>query len=123
MADYTTDELREAIRPIASLIAKSEKAQRKLASGTWQHARLGDNLKALRMAAALMTPEADRTGSFAPDDLQAARLAIAAMLSKTEKAQARFPPGSSQHSLLTNRLRALKMAEALIGRALDEQNA
>jgi hypothetical protein len=37
--------------PIASLIAKSEKARQKLASGTWQHTMLGENLDALRIAA------------------------------------------------------------------------
>lgn len=54
---YTTEELREALRPIASLISKSEKAQRKLEPGTWQHTMLRDNLKALRIAEALIKAE------------------------------------------------------------------
>jgi hypothetical protein len=50
---YTADELQEALRPIASLISKSEKAQQKVPPGTWQHRMLEDNLKALRHAAIL----------------------------------------------------------------------
>jgi hypothetical protein len=49
-----TDELEEVLRPIDSLISKSEKAQQKLAQGTWQHKMLQDNLKALRIASALL---------------------------------------------------------------------
>jgi hypothetical protein len=49
---YTADELQEALRPIASLISKSGKAQQKVPPGTWQH-RMLDNLKALRYPAML----------------------------------------------------------------------
>jgi len=52
MDNYTTGELQEARRPIASLISKSKKAQQKLAPGTWQHTMLRDNLKALQIASA-----------------------------------------------------------------------
>jgi hypothetical protein len=112
--EYTTDELQEALRPIASLISKSEKAQQRLVPGTWQHGMLRDNLKALRIASALMNKEADETDSFTRDDLQEALRAFASMISKTGKAQAKFSSGTSQHTLQRNRLKALRMAEALI---------
>ena len=117
---YTTDELQEALRPIASLISKSEKAQQKLASGTWQHTMLRDNLKALRIASALMNEKAGETGRLAQDDLQEAIRAVASMISKTAKAKAKFRPGTSQHTLQRNRLKALRIAEGLIKVELDK---
>jgi hypothetical protein len=119
---YTTDELQEALRPIASLISKSEKAQQKLLPGAWQHNMLRDNLKALRIASALMNKEADETDSFTHNDLKEALRAFASMISKTEKAQAKFSSGTSQHTLQRNRLKALRIAEALITVDLDKRN-
>jgi hypothetical protein len=112
--NYTTDDLTEALRPIASLISKSEKAQQKLAPGTWQHTMLGDNLRALHIASALMNKDTHDTNSFRQDDLQEALQAFASMTSKAEKAQAKFTPGTSQHTLQRNRLKALRAAEVLI---------
>lgn len=114
MDNYTTDELQAALRPIASLISKSEKAQQKLVPGTWQHTVLRDNLKALHTASALMNKETNQRSNFTSDDLQEALRAFASMISKTEKAQAKFTPGTSQHTLQRNRLKALRIAEALI---------
>jgi hypothetical protein len=108
------DELQEVLRPIDSLISKSEKAQQKLVLGTWQHTMLRDNLKALRIASALLNKETDDTYSFTRDDLKEALRAFTSMINKTEKTQAKFSPGTSQHTLQQNRLRALLMSEALI---------
>lgn len=55
MACYAEGELKHAFAPIVSLIHKSEKAQTKLAPGTWQHAMLARNLKALHIALPLLT--------------------------------------------------------------------
>jgi hypothetical protein len=118
--NYTTDELQEALRPIASLIGKSEKAQQKLAPGTWQHTMLRDNLKALHIASALMSKGVDDTASFTRDDLQEALRVLASMISKAEKAQAKFTPGTSQHTLQANRLEAFRIAEALIKAELEK---
>ena len=118
--NYTIDELQEALRPIASLISKSEKAQQKLTRGTWQDTMLRDNLKALHIASALMNKETDDTDSFTRDDLQEALGTFASMASKSEKAQAKFSPGTSQHTLQRNRLKALHIAEALIKGELDK---
>jgi hypothetical protein len=118
--NYITGDLKEALRPIASLISKSEKAQQKLAPGTWQHTMLRDNLKALQIALALMSKETDNTNRFTRDGLQEALRAFASMISKTDKAQAKFAPGTSQHTLQRNRLRALQTAEARIKAELDK---
>ena len=52
---YTKEDLGKALAPIASLISKSEKAQKKLAKGTWQHTMLSNNLKALYIASPFLT--------------------------------------------------------------------
>ncbi|MFT3894499.1 MAG: hypothetical protein QM730_22955 [Anaerolineales bacterium] len=120
MDKYTTDEVQGALRPITSLISKSEKAQQKLASGTWQHTMLRDNLKALHIASALINKETDNTNRFERSDLEEALRALASMISKTEKAEAKFTPGTSQYALQRNRLKALRIAEALIKMELDK---
>lgn len=51
---YSQEDLKKAAAPIASLISKSEKAQRKLAQDSWQYTRLENNLKALHIAVLLL---------------------------------------------------------------------
>ena len=123
MSDCATGQWEEALRPIASLISKSEKAQQRLATGTWQHGMLRDNLKALRIASALMDRQTGVTGSFRRDDLEDAFREFAVMISRTEKVQAKFPPGTSQHTLLRNRIKALGIAQELTKLELDKCNA
>lgn len=115
----TTDEWQEALRPLASLISKSEKAQQKLAAGTWQHALLRDNLKALHLASALLN-ETCATGSVTRDDLQEALPVFAALIRKTEQTQAKFTPGTAQHTLQRNRLKALRIAEERLKLELEK---
>ena len=107
--------------PIASLISKSEKAQRKLAPATWQYKMLQDNLRALRLAEALLDGQTDAAAGLAPDDLQAALRALASMMAKTEPALVKFRPGTAPHSLSRNRLQALRTATALIEAELAQK--
>ncbi|MEP6903966.1 MAG: hypothetical protein ABJA66_19740 [Actinomycetota bacterium] len=121
--NYTPDDLPEALRPVASLIGKSKKAQQKLSPGTWQHSMLQDNIKALHIASALMTKEIDGADSFTRNDLQEALRALASMINKTEKSQAKISPGISQYTLLQNRLKALRIAEAMVKLESDKRKA
>jgi hypothetical protein len=118
-----TDDAEQARRPIASLISKSEKAQQKLGPGTWQHAMLRDHLNALRVASALMAKRTDETDHLNRKELQEALRALAVMISKAEKAQSKFSPGTSPHTLQRNRLHALRIAEALTQGALSHRDA
>src|SRR5688500_3825043 len=93
MDNFTTEELQQARRPISSLISKSEKARQKLASGTWQHTMLQNNLKALYIASALMNKDVNETERLTRDDLNNGLHAFANMVSRTEKALAKFAPG------------------------------
>lgn len=47
-------------------------------------------------------------------DLREAKRQIDSLLSKLAKVEPKLKPGSSQHSLLKNRVRALKIANQLI---------
>ena len=80
---------------------------------------LRDNLKALRLASALMSKKAGNTDRFTRDDLQEALRALASMIGKAEKAQAKFSVGTSQHTLQRNRLKALRKADAVINAKLN----
>ena len=82
---------------------------------------LQGNLKALYYAFALMNEDINNTDNFTLGDIEEALRAFASMIGKTEKAQAKFSPGTSQHTLLQNRLKALHIAEALIKIELDKR--
>ena len=120
MDDFAPEDLQDALRPIASLISKSEKARQKVVPGTWQHTMLQDNISALHLASALMSGEAPGAGRVSQHDLQETLRALASMASRTENAQAKFAAGTSQHTLLRNRLKALRIAEALVKARSDE---
>ena len=62
----------------------------------------------------LMNKETADINHFTLEDLQAALRAFASMISKTNKARVKFTPGTSQHTLQRNRLKALQIAEAVI---------
>jgi hypothetical protein len=54
---FTTEDLEEALRAIASTISKCEKVQPKLKRGTPQHTLLKRRIKALYIASALIERE------------------------------------------------------------------
>ena len=122
MGNNPADEPQAALRPIASLIGKSEKAQHKLEPGTWQHSRLQNNLKALRIASALIEKAKGVAGIFSQDDLKEALEAVVSMMNTTEKSRQKFATGTSQHTLLHNRLEALRTAKTLIQAALEKSS-
>lgn len=106
----------ETLRALASLISKCEKAQQRLAPEKWQHTKLEKNVKSLRVGYALI--KADSDAQFTRDELDEALRALASLAATTEKVQAKFALGTSQHSLLRNRLAALKQAKAAISAEL-----
>ena len=121
MKTVTTAELHVALKPIASLISKSEKARQKLVPGTWQHTMLGNNIRALHIGFALMNKANTGMRMKTREDLQEAVQAYADMVGRTEKSLTKFLPGTSQHSLQRNRLKALHMARALTEQERDSR--
>lgn len=65
-----------------------------------------------------MPAVAPAAGPFAKDDLEEALRAISSTISKCEKVQPKLRPGTSQHTLLVRRIKALQIAAALIEREL-----
>ena len=83
---------------------------------------LRDNLKALHHAFVLMDKDAKNKDDFTRDDTQEALRAFCFDdKQKQRKAQAKFSPGTSQNTLLRNRLEALHIAEARIKIELDKR--
>ena len=59
---------------------------------------------------------------FSKADMENTLQAIASITYRSEKAQAKFAPGNSQHTLLKNRIKALYIASSLIERELSESD-
>jgi len=62
MDKYTKEELVEALRPVASIISKCEKAQFKFQEGTTHHTRLKKIIEAMYISKALIDDEISRRG-------------------------------------------------------------
>lgn len=54
------------------------------------------------------------------NELVEALRAINSLLGKCEKVQVKFLPGTSQHTLLKNRINALRISSLLITKAIEE---
>lgn len=102
------------LSPIGSLISKSEKAIQKLKPGSWQHTMLTNNLSALQYASKLMGKNIPTQKNPTSADILEYLKVMDSMIVKTESAQAKFLPGSAQHSLLTNRLNSFRAARRIM---------
>ena len=56
------------------------------------------------------------------EDMEEALQAIASMIDRSEKSQKKFAQGTSQHTLLKNRIKALNIASSLITKKLAESD-
>ncbi|MBP9701878.1 MAG: hypothetical protein KBD47_02775 [Candidatus Pacebacteria bacterium] len=61
--------------------------------------------------------------TFTKEELEEARTALASTLSKCEKVLPKLKRGTSQHTLLTRRIKALSIASVLIERELAGKRA
>ncbi len=57
--------------------------------------------------------------AFTKEELSEALRAITSTIGKCEKVQPKLKPGTSQHTLLVRRIKALNIASELIKRELD----
>lgn len=55
-------------------------------------------------------------------DIEEAFLAMASMIRRTKEAKEKFAQGTSQHTLLANRLKALGIASSFVRKELEESN-
>ena len=126
MDGFTKKEIDEALRAIASMINRTEKAKEKFAQGTSQHTLQKNRLKALQIASSLLikgSAESDDVDCYTEDDLKSALAPIASLISKSEKAREKLAQGTWQHTMLSNNLMALHMASPLLNKALNEISA
>jgi hypothetical protein len=126
MDDLTKNDLEEALRAIASMIGRTEKAKEKLLQGSSQHTLQKNRLKALQIASSMISnelAERDDMVSYTKEDLEKALAPIASLLSKSEKAQAKLAPGTWQHTMLSKNTLALHIASPLLTKALSEIRA
>lgn len=120
MHGYSREEIRDALAPIASLLSKSEKARQKVAPGTWQHAMLEGNIRALTVALPLIDDTDGDHREPAAGDLDPALVALDSMIDRVANTETKFAPGTAQHSLQRNRLKALRIARSAVAEKLGE---
>ena len=60
---------------------------------------------------------------YTREELEDALQKVSSIISKCEKAQLKFAEGTSQHTLLKNRIKAMQISKALIMRELGESES
>ncbi|HQJ38068.1 MAG TPA: hypothetical protein PK223_09530 [Bacillota bacterium] len=122
MEDFTKKDMEEALRAIASMIGRTEKAKEKFAQGTSQHTLQKNRLEALNIASLLISKEladSNAMNHYTKEDLEKALAPISSLISKSEKAQKKLEKGTWQHTMLGNNLKALYIALPLLTKALS----
>ena len=120
MDNCTREDLQEALRALAVMIARTRKVQEKFAQGTPQSSLLKNRLRALEIASSLISKElaGSSAAGYTKDELDKALAPLASLISKSEKARSKLPPGTWQHSMLSSNLKALYIASPLLSEAL-----
>jgi len=126
MDGFTKTDMEEALRTIASMMERSEKAQEKFAQGTSQHTLQKNRRKALFVASSLIAAELSGSGAtdaFTKEELTKALAPIASLIRKSEKAREKLAQGTWQHTMLGDNLKALSIASPLLTKALRGMDA
>ena len=128
MNDFTKEELEEALRAITSALSKSEKAQLKLKTGTFQHTMTVRGIKAYEIAIELINGELGTNGKeelverkYHKEELEDAFRVLDSFIKRVEKLKPKFETGTSQHTLAVRRIRAFVIATELIEKELIEK--
>jgi DNA-binding XRE family transcriptional regulator len=123
-ADYTQEELEQAIKAFKSSIGKCEKARVKLKDGSPQKKWVDRQLEAFYIALSLIKNLTDEkhhnnAGQYVKSELQNAGETCKLLIGKCEKLLPKFKDGTPQKTLAVRRLRAFHIAAALITRELE----
>ena len=122
MDDFTRKDMEEALRAMALMIDRTEKAKEKFVQGTSQYTLQKNRLEALNIASLLILKElADSNvmNHYTKGDIEKALAPISSLISKSEKAQKKLEKGTWQHTMLGNNLKALYIALQLLTKALS----
>lgn len=115
-------DIENALRTIADIIERAEKAQSKFAAGTSQHSLQENRIHALRVAQALVLQlSGDVQLGFTCADLERAKSPLASLISKLEKAQTKLKEDCWQHKMLRDNLAALHLAAELLTARISEE--
>lgn len=120
---YSQEELEEAIRVFRSSISKCEKARTKLKEGSPQGTYLSRQLETFYISVWLIEnepPKKQLGQRFTELELKSAGKTNELLIGKFEKLLTKFKDGSPQKTLAVRRLKACKIAAALITRELEE---
>jgi hypothetical protein len=118
MNDHSAEELSEAHRAILSLRNKSEKASNSLKISSWQKRLTAGIVSASDVALSLIDGSA--SASYDQNTLTESSAALKDALRRAEEAIVKFTEGTSQHTLQSRRIAALKIALDLIEKAKSE---
>ncbi len=122
MDDFTRKDMEEALRAMALMIDRTEKAKEKFVQGTSQYTLQKNRLEALNIASLLILKElADSNvmNHYTKGDIEKALAPISSLISKSEKAQKKLAKGTWQHTMLSNNLKALYIALPLLTKELS----
>lgn len=117
---YTEQDMRAALGALADMIERGQKAQAKFAPGTAQHTLQENRTAALRIAMWLIQKDLGDapTAAYTRQQLEKAAAPLASLAGKSEKAREKLKPGTWQHTMLENNLKALDIAALLLAQAL-----
>ncbi len=126
MANFTVEELEEALFSITSTLRKSEKViQSKLKADTFHHKMTVQGIKTYNIAIELIKRELGTNitedlfeGKYTKEELEETLQFITSAISRVEKVQRKFNTGTSQHTLAVRRIKAFYIATELINREL-----
>lgn len=113
MDKYTREELEDALHIVSSTISKCENIQPKFVEGTSQHTLLKNRIKAMYISKSLIT-DVNVTDKYTEEELQEALRPVSSIISKCEKAQQKFPEGTSHHTRIINMIKAMYISKSLI---------
>jgi len=123
MNDLTNQDMEEAVKIIASMIRRSEKAQEKFEQGTSQYTLQKNRIHALYVALSLIKKEIavnGATDTFGKEEFEKALAPLTSLMSKSEKAQKKLTQGTWQHSMIGDNLKALGIALPLLKKKISE---
>lgn len=113
MCQYTKKDFNDASAYISSVIIRCENSQSKFSAGTPAHTLLANRIKALYISKALITDE-NIADKYTTQELKKALRPLSSIISKCEKAQAKFEEGNFNYSRLEKMIKAMDISKSLI---------
>lgn len=118
MIDAASTDSGDALRAIANMTERAERARDKFAPNTPQHSLQANRIHALRVAGSLLSGKA---AACTNEDVERAKAPLASLIRKSEKARDKLREDSWQHGMLCRNLEALCLAWALLETVCDER--